>query len=309
MQILFKMHESERIKSVAKHYGSQQKFATILGTTQSNVANWIQRGSLSSKAIRMIATNCPEISLDWLTTGNGDMIIDTPGHGDFAASHNNGRCVAVKAVGNVASPGSRTSINRRAAVPVKIHDFPELILGGDQSQAVPFYFQKIIGQMAKDVRASRPKKGRCTVGIGQRKLNALLKEAIEKLQAEIASNDSGIQLTPYEINEDTRLAVVPVQKEVDSYITVEETTMSPTINKGDVIGVTSTDWFETFSEKYIYLLRLQTGEVLIRRIVPPENNDDENITLVSDNPEEDDRVISRRELADLKRIIYIGKNI
>ena len=85
------MRESERIRSVAAHYGSQGKLAKALGTTQSNVANWIQRGTLTTSAIKMFAERCPEISLEWLTRGQGVMLvganmIDTPGHVDLGGN-------------------------------------------------------------------------------------------------------------------------------------------------------------------------------------------------------------------------------
>ena len=114
---------------------------------------------------------------------------------------------------------------------------------------------------------------------------------------------------PYEIDLATRLAVVPVEKEAETYIIVEETTMPPTINKGDVIGLAAIDWFEKISDEYIYMLELSSGEVLIRKIVPPKDNDDKNIVLVSDNPNDEKRVVPRKDLLNLKRIIYIGKNI
>jgi hypothetical protein len=296
------MHESERIKSVAKHYGSQQKFATILGTTQSNVANWIQRGSLSSKAIRMIATNCPEISLDWLTTGNGDMIIDTHELVPNVQGDESGKGLMVNITTGLPDSSKIDKSNRRHAM----HAYGTgVAFNRARLKAQSLRAKLLTGKDSLDPSRNEKEMRALIHRIHNNKMNA----ALRKLYIEKVSLEEGYKQLPYEIDLATRLAVVPVEKEAETYIIVEETTMPPTINKGDVIGLAALDWFEKISDKYIYMLELRSGEVLIRRIVPPKDNDDKNIVLLSDNSNDEKRVVPRKDLLNLKRIIYIGKNI
>ena len=77
------MQESERIKKLAKHYGSQANFAKVLGVGQSNVTNWIKRGTLPSGAIKLIGQKCPDVSIGWLTTGKGEMLVAVPGQANI----------------------------------------------------------------------------------------------------------------------------------------------------------------------------------------------------------------------------------
>ena len=122
------------------------------------------------------------------------------------------------------------------------------------------------------------------------------------------NKEGGLSITPYNIEEGSNIAVVPVKKEAEAYIKVGGFGMSPTINDGDVIGITSTDWFEQFSDTHIYMVELMTGEVVVRRIVPP-SKDSDLIKLVSDNPNEEERSLYRRDIKDIKRVIFIGKNL
>ena len=66
----------DRLKQVIKHFaGTQVHFAEILGISQSTVASWVQRETLSYEAIILILKNCPNLSEQWLISGVGDMLI------------------------------------------------------------------------------------------------------------------------------------------------------------------------------------------------------------------------------------------
>ena len=69
------MTEKERIKKLIEIHGSYEAFAKRLGIPKTSITNWLLRG-LSSKAMRTIAMQCPEISLNWLATGNGDILLN-----------------------------------------------------------------------------------------------------------------------------------------------------------------------------------------------------------------------------------------
>ena len=121
--------------------------------------------------------------------------------------------------------------------------------------------------------------------------------------------DGKLKFSPYTIKGEDGVAVLPIQRKAELYFEVKGMSMSPSINEGDVVGVVSTDWFEVFSPNNIYLLILLSGELMIRRIVQPENHSDDYITLKSDNPEEPEMQIQRRQIADIKRVCYVGKNL
>lgn len=69
------MTEKERLKKLIEIHGSYEAFANRLGIPKTSITNWLMRG-LSSKAMRTIALQCPEISLNWLATGNGDILLN-----------------------------------------------------------------------------------------------------------------------------------------------------------------------------------------------------------------------------------------
>ena len=308
------MRESERIRSVAAHYGSQGKLAKMLGTTQSNVANWIQRGTLTSSAIKMFAEKCPEISLEWLTRGQGVMLvgadmIDTPGRVDFAAKRRGG--IRVVPTGKAKRRFGFADIG---CMPY----LRALRLKGGEGYPVVAAVQST-GKILQDVfnEQEEPKKvarkkaqsSKTSEEIGKRKQNEILKESLAKVASEIRVEDGKLEFTPYIMKEDGGIAVLPVQKKSEAYFQVKGISMSPSINEGDVVGVVSTDWFEVFSPNNIYLLILLSGELMIRRIVQPENHSDDYITVKSDNPEEPEMQIQRRQIADIKRVCYVGKNL
>ena len=310
------MREGERIKSVAAHYGSQGKLAKVLGTTQSNVANWIQRGTLTSSAIKMFAEKCPEISLEWLTRGQGvmlvgDDIVDTPGHADFAAR--NGVAFRFVTTGKAKRRARFAELRNRALVRLALareygHYGQD---GSPMTETIKAILQETSKRdvEAKKKSAKKTQAKKAPEEIGKRKQNEILKESLAKVASEIRVEDGKLEFTPYIMKEDGGIAVLPVQKKSEAYFQVKGISMSPSINEGDVVGVVSTDWFEVFSPNNIYLLILLSGELMIRRIVQPENHSDDYITVKSDNPEEPEMQIQRRQIADIKRVCYVGKNL
>ena len=308
------MRESERIRSVAAHYGSQGKLAKVLGTTQSNVANWIQRGTLTSSAIKMFAEKCPEISLEWLTRGQGVMLvgadmIDTPGRVDFVR---NKRGVLVRPTVKTKRRVDFAELRNRALMRSVARVYGRYGQDGSpMTETLKAILQETSKQdvEAKKKSAKKTQAKKAPEEIGKRKQNEILKESLAKVASEIRVEDGKLEFTPYIMKEDGGIAVLPVQKKSEAYFQVKGISMSPSINEGDVVGVVSTDWFEVFSPNNIYLLILLSGELMIRRIVQPENHSDDYITVKSDNPEEPEMQIQRRQIADIKRVCYVGKNL
>lgn len=308
------MRESERIRSVAAHYGSQGKLAKALGTTQSNVANWIQRGTLTTSAIKMFAERCPEISLEWLTRGQGVMLvgadmIDTPGHVDLGG---NKRGVLVRPTVKTKRRVDFAELRNRALMRSLVRVYGQYGQDGSpMTETIKAILQETSKQdvEAKKKSAKKTQAKKAPEEIGKRKQNEILKEALFKVASELKVEDGKLKFSPYTIKGEDGVAVLPIQRKAELYFEVKGMSMSPSINEGDVVGVVSTDWFEVFSPNNIYLLILLSGELMIRRIVQPENHSDDYITLKSDNPEEPEMQIQRRQIADIKRVCYVGKNL
>lgn len=325
------MQESERIKKLARHYGSQANFAKRLGVGQSNVTNWIRRGALPSGMIKLISQKCPEISISWLTTGKGEMLVAHPGEAnagdvtrgivmkiieDSKVKTPRRRYSALPFTGYTTPPGTRTrtvgfrEIARvqpdayRAAVRVA-RKGGFLVNRGASDFTVDT--TPVMPVMPKVVAIPTTAKRELS-SVGKRRVNEILNEALGKCYSVIRNGDGTIALESYNIGEKSKVAVIPVEKEAERYIKVDGFPMSPTIENGDVIGVASTDWFEQFSKKHIYTIKLTSGELLTRRIIPPTEGSN-MIRLVSDNPYELDLELSRTDIKEIKRVIYIGKSL
>lgn len=310
------MQEGERIKKVVGHYGSQVKLAETLGVRQSNVANWIKRDTIPSSAMRLIGERCPDISLDWLATGKGDMLIEAPKDKTVE--------IALKILSEKPRRGPRVRQAENGQIKVEFDDGSQFspdayraakkilekhgLVLGRPGQTVKAVRKPGIGSICVEALLEETRKKKETQAIGKRKVNEILNDALEKCHSATKNEEGALSITPYNIEEGSYIAVVPVEKKAEVYIKVEGFGMSPTINDGDVIGIAPTDWFEQFSDAHIYMVELMTGEVLVRRIVPPSKESD-LIRLVSDNPNDEERELYRRDVKDIKRVIYIGKNL
>lgn len=74
------MGQSERLRKLIKSLSlTQSALADKLGITQGAVSSWLCRDTLSSEGAHRIKEAFPQINLDWLLTGNGQMLIsDAP---------------------------------------------------------------------------------------------------------------------------------------------------------------------------------------------------------------------------------------
>lgn len=273
--------EGERIKCVVKYFGTQENFANAIGVSQPNVANWVRRGSLPSKAIRLIAERCPQVSVEYIKTGRG-----TPFVVPVGAS------VEVPVGASVEVPVAQKFVIVDGQV--------RMLNGKPQKRNIP-------GLRPSGVVKTKGKQDE--QNLGKRKLNEKLYEASSKASSAILIKDGKISYDALEIAEATKIGVVPIRKEAEAYVVVKGFAMSPTIEEGDVIGVSTIDMFETYEKKNIYLLALKNGDILIRRISLQENEEVETLTLVSDNPKEKNKKIMKKDITDIKRIIYIGKQL
>ena len=62
------MEARERLKILIREYGGTQKvFASIIGTTQPTIANWMAQNQIPEGGIAKICRALPEVSFEWLT--------------------------------------------------------------------------------------------------------------------------------------------------------------------------------------------------------------------------------------------------
>jgi len=63
-----KMDAREKLKTLIREYGGTQKvFASMIGTTQPTIANWIAQNQIPEGGIAKICRALPDVSFEWLT--------------------------------------------------------------------------------------------------------------------------------------------------------------------------------------------------------------------------------------------------
>ena len=82
---------SQRIKDVIKHYSlTQKKFCETIGIPQMTLSSLLSRGSkVNSDILESIKNAFPEISADWLLSGEGEMLKPSTIKGDITITGNN----------------------------------------------------------------------------------------------------------------------------------------------------------------------------------------------------------------------------
>ncbi|MBQ8969623.1 MAG: helix-turn-helix transcriptional regulator [Bacteroidaceae bacterium] len=62
------MDAREKLRMLIREYGGTQKvFATMIGTTQPTIANWISQNQIPPGGVAKICRALPDVSFDWLT--------------------------------------------------------------------------------------------------------------------------------------------------------------------------------------------------------------------------------------------------
>ena len=62
------MDAREKLKILISQYGGTQKvFATMIGTTQPTIANWVAQNQIPAGGVAKICQALPEVSFEWLT--------------------------------------------------------------------------------------------------------------------------------------------------------------------------------------------------------------------------------------------------
>lgn len=76
------MDRKRLLEQLIKHFasGNQSQFARIIGCPQGVVSGWIRRNTIDAERIKAAL---PQVSGDWLLTGDGDMLLS----GTHPATH------------------------------------------------------------------------------------------------------------------------------------------------------------------------------------------------------------------------------
>lgn len=62
------MDAREKLKTLIREYGGTQKvFASMIGTTQPTIANWMAQNQIPAGGVAKICRALPEVSFEWLT--------------------------------------------------------------------------------------------------------------------------------------------------------------------------------------------------------------------------------------------------
>lgn len=64
----------DRLNAIIDHYcgGNKSKFAAMLGKTPQAISTWFARGTFD---LELIYEKCEGINMNWLLSGNGDMLV------------------------------------------------------------------------------------------------------------------------------------------------------------------------------------------------------------------------------------------
>lgn len=69
------MTPKEQIQALCAQFAtSQDDFAKKIGSNQAALAQWMVRNSIPNRWLRAIADRFPEVSMEWLLTGEGEML-------------------------------------------------------------------------------------------------------------------------------------------------------------------------------------------------------------------------------------------
>ena len=82
------MDARDRLKTLIREYGGTQKvFASMIGTTQPTIANWMAQNQIPEGGIAKICRALPEVSFEWLT---GKEELPQRGYQETVASNTGG---------------------------------------------------------------------------------------------------------------------------------------------------------------------------------------------------------------------------
>lgn len=96
---------------------------------------------------------------------------------------------------------------------------------------------------------------------------------------------------------------IPQTHGAEFFFPVIGMSMKPTIDEGEVIGVTHIDSYETTNPDRVYMIVTRDNERMIKRILH-YNKEEETITLGSDNPNYPDSTLNVDLVVDIYKVVF-----
>ena len=96
---------------------------------------------------------------------------------------------------------------------------------------------------------------------------------------------------------------IPQTHGAEFFFPVIGMSMKPTIDEGEVIGVTHIDSYETTNPDRVYMIVTRDNERMIKRILH-YNKEEETITLGSDNPNYPDSTLNIDLIVDIYKVVF-----
>ena len=96
---------------------------------------------------------------------------------------------------------------------------------------------------------------------------------------------------------------IPQTHGAEFFFPVIGMSMKPTIDEGEVIGVTHIDSYETTNPDRVYMIVTRDNERMIKRILH-YNKEEETITLGSDNPNYPDSTLNTDLVVDIYKVVF-----
>ena len=96
---------------------------------------------------------------------------------------------------------------------------------------------------------------------------------------------------------------IPQTHGAEFFFPVIGMSMKPTIDEGEVIGVTHIDSYETTNPDRVYMIVTRDNERMIKRILH-YNKEEETITLGSDNPNYPDSTLNIDLVVDIYKVVF-----
>lgn len=94
----------------------------------------------------------------------------------------------------------------------------------------------------------------------------------------------------------------------DAFFPVSGRSMEPNINDGDMVGAKEMTPFEGIDQERIYVVITRNNERMIKHI-HTGCAEDEQITLVSDNPDYAPFKVRKEDVVKVMKVVFIGKNV
>ncbi len=223
----------QRLVQIADYYNlSMRKFEEECQLSRGNISNMSDNASIGSDKLSKIIVRFSDISLDWLISGNGQMLRDKP----------------------ISRPMSYTQQD-----PAQISAVSDVATAYKASEGIPLI-------------------------------------PIEAMAGVLSGNSDTIM--EYECEH----YVIPMFKGAELLIPVRGDSMQPRFCSGDVVACKRLSLDTFFQWNKPYVIDSEQG-VIIKRVKPGQDN--EHLTMVSDNPEYPPFTIERAQIYSLALVIGV----